>query len=79
LNNEPEKKISDEALEFYSEIGRCISIWAVVEGYLLNVLKACAPEANIKIIGATFYAVENFRSKLGMVDAPLNIALTPDY
>jgi hypothetical protein len=48
---------------------------AVVEVDLLYVLQACTQKADIEVIAAVFYAVENFRSKLGVVDAALNIAL----
>jgi hypothetical protein len=65
----------EEATEFYAQLGRCIAVWATVESYILFLLQACLVKADIEAVAASFYAVENFRSKLGMVDSALTISL----
>jgi hypothetical protein len=60
---------------FYSQFGYAIACWASVEISLLYVFQACFEGADIKVAAAGFYAIENFRSKLGTVDAMLTVAI----
>jgi len=69
------EKWEKEGNDFYAQLGRCISVWAVVEMSLLNIYRACLPGSDIVVMAAAFHAVENARSRVGMIDAALSVAL----
>jgi hypothetical protein len=65
----------DEYTEFYAQLGVCISTWATVEIWLLYLFHTCIYDSDIYVSSAVYDAVENFRSRLGMIDAALAVAL----
>lgn len=72
------KQIADELDEFHQELGYCIAFWTGIEVELLNTLRMCMPEVDFQTLAGSFYAVDNFRSKLGMVDTALGVVLEGD-
>lgn len=64
----------EEVEEFYAALGRAISQWAHVEYGLKEVYHACLGGVSFWMCSAVFYAVENFRSKLRMVDTAVRMA-----
>lgn len=76
MANEP-MNINEEQVAFYHEIGRAVTEWAHVEISLCFVFRACFDEKQVKTAGNAFFAVENFRSKLALVEAAMASAF-PD-
>lgn len=63
----PKLSLDEEFVLFNYELGIATSQWAQVENSLLQVFHTCLrSDWNTSV--TTFYAVENFRSKLAMVD-----------
>ena len=60
---------SEEHVCFYSELGGAISQWAHVEIGLYWIALRAIDIKKSKIIGPSFFAIENFRSKIAFVDA----------
>ena len=60
--------INEEQLCFYHELGFAATQWGALEASLYNVYLACFKSGNEREISVSFLSVENFRSKLGMVD-----------
>lgn len=78
LDMPPDPTQSEEMTAFYAALGHALTQWAHVEYYLANVYAAVL-DRDYKIAGAAFYAVENFRSKLQMVDSVVRSAVAnPD-
>jgi hypothetical protein len=67
--------LDEEKREFYAALGKAITEWGGVEDHLYMVLQNCLRPADHTTIAAVFYAIENFRSKLGAVNAAVAIAL----
>jgi hypothetical protein len=65
----------EEKCAFYAAIGQAITEWSQVENHLFTVLEMSLKPANHMLSAAAFYAVDNFRAKLGMVDAVVQLAL----
>ena len=68
----------DESTEFYAQLGKCISVWAAVEMSLVTLFNACMHGSDVDVASAVYHAVENFRSRLGMIDAALSVVLNGD-
>lgn len=78
---------SQEATEqMFALVGRAITQWSFVEERLCSIFQICTstvsarPEGGIEFLDgyipmSVFYSVENFRSKLGMVDAAISSSL----
>ncbi len=66
---EEEMTPSEEGQAFYAALGLAITQWAYIERALCDVYHAVLDQPNKDISTAAFYAVENFRSKMQMVDA----------
>jgi hypothetical protein len=62
-------RVGDEGVGFYAQLGLAITNWAVVEGALSNVAQVCMPFAERDGMTLSFYAIDNFRSKLAFVHA----------
>jgi hypothetical protein len=58
----------EEHTAFYHAIGMAITQWAAVEHSLYDVLSACFEDQQSASVGVAFFSVENFRSKLQIVD-----------
>jgi hypothetical protein len=69
----------EERDAFYEAIGVAITQWAHVEYALYLVFRACLNHAESPFASATFYAIENFRSKLQVADTitRMRLAKTP--
>jgi hypothetical protein len=60
---------AEESVIFYYELGLAITQWAHVEDALLNIFGAChIGHYHRGTLSTTFYSIENFRSKLQVVD-----------
>lgn len=81
-----ERKADLETAQMFALVGRAISQWSMVELSLCNIFTVCvtscpsrtaAPDGGFvslmdsNVPTAVFYSVENFRGKLGLVDAAL--------
>lgn len=79
-----DKKSADETKQMLALVGEAISEWSFVELTLCNIFTVCVtscptkagPDGYVTMIDsqvptAIFYSVENFRSKLGMVESAL--------
>jgi hypothetical protein len=64
-----------ELEQFHAALGACITRWSNVEYELLGLFELCLQRAEFRLVRASFYAVENFRSKFGMVESALSVAL----
>ena len=71
----------------YAEIGAAISQWSLVESGLCGIFSCCISPTNFHppggvlhndwaVVTAAFFAVENFRSKLKLVDSTINARLS---
>ncbi len=60
--------LDDERLHFFSAIGKALDEWSRVEVILYCIFMLCL-RAPHERAAAAFYAVENFRSRLQVVDA----------
>ena len=67
-----------EMHDFHAELGYCFAVWTGIEMELLNILRLCLPHNDFEVVAGTFYAVDNFRSKLAMVDTALKLEMTGD-
>jgi hypothetical protein len=65
----------EEKRRFYAALGEAITEWASVEDHLFMVLQNCLHPADHTVVAATFYAIQNFRSKLTAVDGAVAISL----
>jgi hypothetical protein len=69
--------LEEEKRHFFSVVGKALDEWAQVETHLCSIFSVClrAPTDRAR---ASFYAVENFSSKLQMVDGVIAMAVS-DY
>jgi hypothetical protein len=68
--------VNEEQLAFYEWVGRAITGWAHVEIGLAQVLIACFEGVDAQAAAIAFYSVENFRSKLRVVDNVVSAKLS---
>jgi hypothetical protein len=59
---------NEEQLAFYHQIGTAVTQWATVEFSLYDVVAACFGDRESLAVNVAFFSVENFRSKLQLVD-----------
>lgn len=64
-----------ETTEFHAALGLCITRWAEVEKSLQDLFELCLQKANFQLLAAAFYSIDNFRAKIGMIDAIFSVAL----
>lgn len=64
-----------EENEFYAHIGRAIVTWGGIEANLVHVFQMAVSGDSAPAASAALYSVVNFRAKLEMVTATLNIRL----
>jgi hypothetical protein len=64
-----------EMLELHMALGLCITRWANIEKVLQDIFELCLQKANFQLLAAAFYSIENFRTKIGMIDAMFSVAL----
>lgn len=62
-------KQAEEDLIFHYELGKAISSWAVIERMLIGIATTCVHKSAERSLLASFYSIENFRSKLAFVDS----------
>lgn len=60
---------TEEHVAFYYELGLAISVWASVEQRLCDIVQVCLNNTDHVSVIVSFYAIENFRSKLQYADA----------
>jgi hypothetical protein len=60
--------VNEEQLAFYEWVGRAITQWAAIEIALEDVVSACFGDSENVSTAVAFYSIENFRSKLRVVD-----------
>ena len=65
--------LEDERLQFFSHLGKALDEWTQVENHLCFIFMVTLRAPHLRA-AAAFYAVENFRSKLGMVHAVVRLA-----
>jgi hypothetical protein len=70
----------EERIRFYAAIGEGITEWSHIEDGLYTAFIWCLPEEmrindNHKLIAAAYYSTDAFRTKLGMVDAVIELRL----
>jgi hypothetical protein len=58
---------NEEQLAFFEQVGRAVTQWATVEQALLDIVSACFDDRYPAQLTVSYWAVENFRSKLQMV------------
>ena len=58
----------EESILFYYEIGVAITQWAHVEMALQWLMQSCFHDDDRKMTGLTYFSIENFRSKVQVVD-----------
>lgn len=68
--------LGEKHFAFYEAYALAVTQWAMVERTLLEVLVACVRAEDIEMVGHGFFSVENFRSKLSLVDAMLRQKVT---
>lgn len=58
----------EEHIAFHMAIGQAITQWAHVENGLFNICTVAFSGVPTKVVGASFYAIDNFRTKLAFTD-----------
>lgn len=65
---------TEEHHAFYYFLGEAVSHWAHVEHGLSLIAWRCFGSPNVTPLMTSFYAIENFRSKLGFVDSAFKLS-----
>jgi hypothetical protein len=58
----------EEHIAFHMAIGQAVTQWAHVENGLFNICTVAFGKASVIVVGASFHAIENFRTKLAFTD-----------
>jgi hypothetical protein len=61
--------LAEEKLAFYAAIGEGITEWSHIEDRLYMILLRCMNAPDHRTVGAAFYAMDAFRTKLSITDA----------
>lgn len=61
----------EENIAFHMAIGQAVSQWAHVENGLFNICVTAFKGSPPKVLGASFHAIDNFRTKLGFTDSAI--------
>jgi hypothetical protein len=72
---------NEEQLAFYHQIGMAVTQWASVEFALYEIMTACFGDKEQINLNVTFFSIENFRSKLQLIDNLISVKYktTPHY
>jgi hypothetical protein len=73
--NESDALADDISRDFYAALGKAIAIWSAVETGLQSIVQACLRKAEVEVVSAIYYSVDNFRARAPMADAALRLVL----